>query len=201
MQKTNTESLGNKIRRLREERGLPLRSIALDLNMDQAILSKIETGKRRATRQQISKLAEYFNIPESELAIAWLSDKVLYDLKDEASALKVLQISEAKVNYNTYKRVDPQNLINSLKTFFSKDKRVEKAWLFGSFARGEQHPDSDIDLMVRFAKNIKISMFDVVDLAYQLEEITSVKIDLVEEFTLETYAWNTAQQDLIEIYG
>ncbi|MBC7914650.1 MAG: XRE family transcriptional regulator [Pyrinomonadaceae bacterium] len=201
MRKAIVESLGNKIRRLREEKGLSLRTIAFDLNIDQAILSKIENDKRKATRQQITKLSDYFNIPESELVIVWLSDKVLYELKDEDTALKVLQLSEEQVSYSTFKRVNPQNIINTLKAFFSEDKRVEKVWLFGSFARGDQQAGSDLDIMVRFVKNMKISMFDVVDLAYQLEQLTSLKIDLVEEFSLQPYAWNTAQQDLIEIYG
>ena len=38
---------------------------------------------------------------------------------------------------------------------------VEKAWLFGSYSRGEEQPDSDIDLLVRFDEEARISLFKV----------------------------------------
>ncbi|MDR1897010.1 MAG: helix-turn-helix domain-containing protein, partial [Prevotellaceae bacterium] len=56
--------VGEIIKNLREEKELPLRIVAAYLDIDQAILSKIERGQRRANREQIVKLAEYFNVQE-----------------------------------------------------------------------------------------------------------------------------------------
>lgn len=54
--------LGQIIRRLREERGEPMRVIAAHLQVDQEVMSKIETGKRRASKDQVRQLAAYFRL-------------------------------------------------------------------------------------------------------------------------------------------
>ena len=93
-------SLGESIRKLREEKELPLRTVAAYLDIDQAILSKIERGHRKPTREQVLKLAEYFKVKKDELLVAWLSDKVVYELEDEDLALKAMQFAEEKIKYN-----------------------------------------------------------------------------------------------------
>ena len=93
------ETFGDTIRKLREKQEQPLRTVAAYLDIDQAILSKIEHGHRTPSREQVVRLSEYFKIKESELLIAWLSDKVVYELEDEEVALKALQVAEEKVKY------------------------------------------------------------------------------------------------------
>ncbi len=95
------DSLGNTIRKLREDKELPLRTVAAFLDIDQAILSKIERGHRNPTREQVVKLAAYFKVKENDLLVAWLSDKLLYEVEDEDMALKALQVAEEKVKYIT----------------------------------------------------------------------------------------------------
>lgn len=97
------DNLGETIRNLREEKELPLRTVAAFLDIDQAILSKIERGQRNATREQVVKLAEYFKIKESDLLVSWLSDKLVYEVADEQVALKALQVAEEKVKYQKSK--------------------------------------------------------------------------------------------------
>ena len=82
---------------------MPLRTVAAFLDIDQAILSKIERGQRNATREQVVKLAEYFKIKESDLLVSWLSDKLVYEVADEQVALKALQVAEEKVKYQKSK--------------------------------------------------------------------------------------------------
>lgn len=95
----STETFGEKLRKLREERELPLRKVAAIADIDSAILSKIERGQRKPTREQVVKLAKYFKLKEEDLLVAWLSDKVVYELADEEVALKALQVAEEKVKY------------------------------------------------------------------------------------------------------
>ena len=92
-------SIGEQIRKLREGRGLPLRKVAAELDIDQSVLSKIERGERQASKKQIIQVARIFNANEKELLINYLSDKVLYDLKDEALAPDVLKVAEKKMKY------------------------------------------------------------------------------------------------------
>jgi HTH-type transcriptional regulator, competence development regulator len=77
------DSLGETIRKLREEKELPLRTVAAFLDIDQAILSKIERGQRNANREQVSKTCRVFKIKENDLLVSWLSDKLVYEVADE----------------------------------------------------------------------------------------------------------------------
>ena len=98
------DSIGLIIKKLREDRNLPLRIVAAYLDIDQAILSKIEHGKRRANREQIVKLAQFFKVDEEELLIAWLSDKVVYEVQGEKIALQAMRVAEEKVKYSINKK-------------------------------------------------------------------------------------------------
>ena len=92
-------TIGKQIRKLREDKGLPLRKVAAELDIDQSILSKIERGERKATKEQIIQIARIFSVDEKELLINYLSDKVLYELIDEDLAAEALQVAEEKIKY------------------------------------------------------------------------------------------------------
>lgn len=89
------------MRKLREDQGLPLRKVAAELDIDQSLLSKIERGERTASKEQIIKIARIFKVDEKELLINYLSDRVLYDLKDEDLATDALKVAEKKIKYMT----------------------------------------------------------------------------------------------------
>jgi transcriptional regulator with XRE-family HTH domain len=63
-------------------------------------MSRIEREQRKASREQIIKLAGYFNVDENELLVAWLSDKVVYELAYEQNAIEALKVAEEKIKYN-----------------------------------------------------------------------------------------------------
>lgn len=98
------ESFSTTIRKLREGKQLPLRTVAAFLDIDQAILSKMERGQRKPSREQVLKLAGYFKVEEDDLLVAWLSDKLVYEVEDEDMALKALQVAEERVKYITKNR-------------------------------------------------------------------------------------------------
>ena len=93
------DGLGETIRKLREEKGLPLRTVSAYLDIDQAILSKIERGQRNANREQVIMLANFFKVKEDDLLVFWLSDKLVYEVANEEIALKALKVAEEKVKY------------------------------------------------------------------------------------------------------
>jgi len=94
-------SIGKQIRKLREDNGLPLRKVAAELDIDQSILSKIERGERKASKELIIHIARIFNVDEKKLIINYLSDKVLYELIDEDLAADALKVAEKKIKYVT----------------------------------------------------------------------------------------------------
>ena len=197
----STEKLGDKLRRLRNEKKLPLRKVAALADIDVAILSKMERGERKLSKDVVLKLAEIYQHDADELVIMFLSEKILYEIGDEELAGKALIMAEESVAYQRAPQVSKKAIIESMKQYFKNDKRVNAAWLFGSFVRGEMHAKSDIDVMVRFDHDIPITFFDMADIVEQLEKIAHRKIDLVEEGMLSPFALKTAQNDLISIYG
>jgi len=90
-------------------------------------------------------------------------------------------------------------LVNKLQNFFPAYP-VEKAWVFGSYARGEQTRKSDVDVMVRFAKNADISLLDYVRIMLDLEKVLHKKVDFVEEGQLRRWAQESAEKDKILVY-
>ena len=195
------DSLGDTIRKLRENKQQPLRTVAAYLDIDQAILSKIERGHRKPTREQVINLAQYFKVKENDLLVAWLSDKLIFEVKDEDMALKALQVAEERVSYISNPKVSKSSLINSIKSVLKNDGRVSVAWLFGSYARGEENFSSDVDIMIELNTEKKYSMFDVLDISFLLENKIKRKVDIVEKGCLMDFALNTAANDLIKIYG
>jgi transcriptional regulator with XRE-family HTH domain len=93
------KNLGETLRELRENKQLPLRTVAAYLDIDPAIMSRIERGQRKASREQVIKLAQYFGIGEKELLILWLSHKVVYEIVDEDVALEALKVAEEQIKY------------------------------------------------------------------------------------------------------
>ena len=87
------------IRELRENNKLLLRQVASEIEIDQALLSKIERGERIPTKQQVIRLARFYKVDENKLLIAFLSDKLVNELQDEEMAVKAMQVAEKKMNY------------------------------------------------------------------------------------------------------
>jgi transcriptional regulator with XRE-family HTH domain len=83
-------SLGEKIRTIRESKSLLLRQVAAHLEIDTALISKIERGERRLTREQVIKLAKFYNVTEEELLTLWLSDKLLDTIENDPFAMQGL---------------------------------------------------------------------------------------------------------------
>jgi transcriptional regulator with XRE-family HTH domain len=84
-------SLGEKIREIRETQNLLLRQVAAYLEIDTALISKIERGERRLTREQVVKIAKYYKVSDEELLTLWLCDKVLDTVNNDPYALKGLK--------------------------------------------------------------------------------------------------------------
>lgn len=195
------DNLGETIRKLREEKELPLRTVAAYLDIDQAILSKVERGQRNATREQVIKLAEYFKVKESDLLISWLSDKLVYEVADEQVALKALQVAEEKVSYLANPKTNRATIISLVRNILKKDSRVTSAWLFGSWVNGDETTNSDVDIMIEMNAQSQYSMFDLLDIKYVIEQKINKKVDLVEKGYLKDFAARSVGNKMIKIYG
>ena len=81
---------------------------------------------------------------------------------------------------------------------YFKTQHVLKAWLFGSFARGEQREDSDVDILI--VPDKMVGLFKLSGMKLDLQEILHVRVDLVTEKGLLQFARETVDRDKILIY-
>ena len=84
-------------------------------------------------------------------------------------------------------------------TYF-KTQPVLKAWLFGSYSRGEEKPWSDVDILVELDKEHPIGLLKFAGIICDLEDLTGYKIDLVEEGSLKPFAVDSVNRDKHLIY-
>ncbi len=170
------------------------------LDVDQAILSKIERGKRKATKQQVVKLAKYFEEDEKEMLIVYLSDRILYEVQEEDYAKEALKVVEERIEYMAFKTLDRDKIIKQIKSRLKQFSKVSSAWIFGSFARGENDYKSDIDIMIQVMDDSTFSLFDLAEIQYQLERKIPYKIDVVMKGGIKPQIMDRIKPDLKLIY-
>ena len=91
-------------------------------------------------------------------------------------------------------------IINNIRQYFMT-QLVKKAWLFGSFSRGEETADSNVDILVEFDRSGKpVTLLTYARIWRELEERLGRDVDLVKEGTLKPYALESANHDKRLIY-
>lgn len=92
------------------------------------------------------------------------------------------------------------DLLPLFRTYF-QNMPVLRAWLFGSYSRGEENTESDIDILVDYdeSKGI-VSLFTMGGMLMDLSEIAGCKVDLVDNRGLKEFARNNVENDKILIY-
>lgn len=83
---------------------------------------------------------------------------------------------------------------------YLKGQPVLRAWLFGSYSRGEETVDSDIDILVDYDKTSSLSLLKICGMITDLEDILGKKVDLVENGRIKDFAVHSVNNDKILIY-
>lgn len=83
---------------------------------------------------------------------------------------------------------------------YFKSQPVVKAWLFGSYSRGDERPDSDVDIIVALDKNAGVGLFKLSGMLLDLQDLLHKRVDLVTDKGLLPFARETADKDKILIY-
>lgn len=92
--------LGQRLRSLREQRGLLLREVAAHLEIDTAMISKIELGEKHCKKEHLSKFAEILDTSEKDLTVLWLSDSVFSIVENELFAVEALNETLKRIQGN-----------------------------------------------------------------------------------------------------
>jgi predicted nucleotidyltransferase len=200
MKNVKINSFSEKIRKLREDQRLPLRKVAAFLDIDQAILSKIERGIRKPNRKNVVGLAKFYKVDEYELLVDWLSDRIVYEIKNEANANWILKVAEQKVAYSKPVIRNNSYMIDKFGSVFEECSAINKAWLFGSFSRGENTASSDVDILIDVPNEETFTLFDLAEIREKLFQITGRKVDVVLERALEPGIKKRIKPDLKLIY-
>ena len=92
-----------------------------------------------------------------------------------------------------------QEMIGRLQAYFATQP-VVRVWLFGSCSRGEETPDSDVDLLVQYDANTRVGLLTIGGICMDVKEMLQREIDLVEDGTLLPFAQESAERDKFLIY-
>lgn len=84
---------------------------------------------------------------------------------------------------------------------FCVGQPIKKAWLFGSCSRGEEMPDSDVDILVEYDRqNERISLMRIAGMMIGLEDMLHRKVDMVEVGRLLPFAADSVNHDKLLVY-
>ncbi|MFN3762470.1 MAG: nucleotidyltransferase family protein [Anaerolineae bacterium] len=93
---------------------------------------------------------------------------------------------------------DVIRILSAHKPILANKYRVRSIGVFGSYARGDTLPTSDVDILVELDEPVG---WEIVDLRDYLEEILGIKVDLVTKgaVTRKPLLWQDIQKDLIHV--
>jgi uncharacterized protein len=86
------------------------------------------------------------------------------DTQQESSAMKTL--------------TEIQHILRAQKSYLANEYGITEMGIFGSYVRGEQRPDSDVDILIELERPPRISLIGLVEIEYYLSELLEVKADL-----------------------
>jgi transcriptional regulator with XRE-family HTH domain len=89
------------LKKARELKSLKTREVSQLLGIDQALISKFESGTRKPTKEQIIKLATLLEIDFETIMVSWLTEKIIHEIGQDEFALKALQAAEKEIKLNS----------------------------------------------------------------------------------------------------
>lgn len=98
-----------------------------------------------------------------------------------------------------YRRMNAEKMMKLIAEYF-KTQPVLKAWIFGSYSRGEQRQDSDVDILILPDKSQHFSLFTLSAMYEDLKNLLGCEVDLITDGGLMPFARESADRDKILIY-
>ncbi len=98
--------------------------------------------------------------------------------------------------------MDSQKVISTLQAHQKelKELGIEHLALFGSVARGEMSPDSDVDLLATFIKSKPLSLLKVIGIERKISEILGRPVDLGEASAVKPHVKPYIERNLINVF-
>lgn len=113
----------------RKEKGLVVRTLALQSGIDPALISKFEKGVRMPTEENLKALSEALKLPFDGLRKIWLTEKVYQLLELETDAKEILNLAESRVEYlRSNQALKMNGLSDSVKSKLVQIDRLKEEW-------------------------------------------------------------------------
>jgi predicted nucleotidyltransferase len=90
-----------------------------------------------------------------------------------------------------------KRILEEYKPIMEEEFKVKEIGIFGSYVRGEQEEDSDIDILVEFSE--PVGFFTFLDLEEYLKELLGIKVDLVSKKALKPTIGQYILQEMIPV--
>ncbi|XHH07937.1 MAG: nucleotidyltransferase family protein [Candidatus Bathyarchaeia archaeon] len=98
------------------------------------------------------------------------------------------------------KKIDEiKNILALHKEELKLKYQVREIGIFGSYVRGQQRKQSDLDVLVEFDETANLSLLDFVRLENYLSELLKVKVDLVEKHTLKPRIGRRVLEEVVKV--
>src|ERR1035437_5316633 len=98
------------------------------------------------------------------------------------------------------KQIDLARIKKLIQSYFNSQSLVSKAWLFGSYVRGEETQSSDIDILIDVPEEQKFTLFDIAEVQEQLQKLLNKDIDVVMINGLESGIKERIKNEMLLIY-
>jgi Fic family protein len=123
------------LKNAREQKGFKTREVAQLLGIDQALISKFENGSRKPTKDQVIKLASLLEIDFETLMVAWLKEKILYEIGQDEFALKAMNMVREEMEniYVAVKKSISKNLLSILTEIDALKAKLDQFRQFDSY--------------------------------------------------------------------
>jgi transcriptional regulator with XRE-family HTH domain len=116
-------NIGDNIKRIRKEKGIQQKKIALDLGLDQSNYNKIENGKREPSIELINKLSAYLDVSVNDLfnENEIIPKEVTIEDKNATEQIKLIQQLDEEDKLIIFRIVDKMLTTKKFKDFFNKN--------------------------------------------------------------------------------
>ncbi|PKP24718.1 MAG: DNA-binding protein [Bacteroidetes bacterium HGW-Bacteroidetes-2] len=138
------------LKNARVEKKLLVKDVAIQSNIDQALISKFEHGTRKPTKDQLAKLAQVLGMDYNGLLVVWLKEKILYELREETGGLEALKLAEEALKYeiSVVKQKISKGLQSTIDSLDALKKELDQLRAFDSYRIAQA-----IDLEYTFESN------------------------------------------------
>ena len=94
----------------------------------------------------------------------------------------------------------PAEVRERIRAYFATQKAVKRAWLFGSFARGDQDENSDVDILIDVDMDAHITLFDLAEYQEVLQNTLKRKVDFAMIGALREAFRKNIANDLVLVH-